>query len=45
MSQTTAWTNATGPDDPHIEQLFRQLFPVVFSEQQMRWAFNDPSLR
>ena len=45
MSQTTAWTNATGPDDPRIEQLFRQLFMVVFSDQQSRWAFNDPILR
>ncbi len=45
MSQTTAWTDATGPTDPRIESLFRQLFPVVFSEQQSRWAFNDPSLR
>jgi hypothetical protein len=45
MSQTTAWTDASGPDDPRLEQLFRQLFPVVFSEQQMRWAFNDPALR
>ena len=45
MSQTTAWTDATGPDDPRIEQLFRQLFPVVFSEGQMRWAYNDPALR
>lgn len=45
LSQTTAWTDATGPDDPRLEQLFRQLFPVVFSEQQSRWAMNDPSFR
>ena len=45
MSQTTAWTDATGPGDPRIEQLFRQLFPVVFSEQKSRWAFNDPVFR
>ena len=38
MSQTTAWTNATGPTDPRIERLFRELFPVIFSEQQNRWA-------
>ena len=31
MSQTTAWTDATGPTDPRIERLFRELFPVVFS--------------
>lgn len=45
LSYTTAWTNATGPTDPRIEQLFRQLFPVIFSEQQNRWAFNDPQFR
>jgi hypothetical protein len=45
MSQTTAWTDATGPSDPRIERLFRELFPVVFSEQQNRWALADPSLR
>lgn len=32
MSQTTAWTPATGPDDPRIQQLFRELFMVVFSD-------------
>ena len=45
MSQTTAWTDATGPTDPRIERLFRELFPVVFSEQQNRWAYNDPMFR
>ena len=32
MSQTTAWTPATGPDDPRVQQLFRELFMVVFSD-------------
>ena len=32
LSQTTAWTPATGPDDPRIEQLFRELFLAVFSD-------------
>ena len=45
MSQTTAWTDATGPTDPRIERLFRELFPVIFSEQQNRWALADPNLR
>jgi len=45
MSQTTAWTNATGPTDPRIERLFRELFLVVFSDQQRRWALNDPEFR
>jgi hypothetical protein len=45
MSQTTAWTDATGPTDPRIERMFRELFPVVFSEQQNRWALSDPNFR
>jgi hypothetical protein len=32
MSETTAWTPATGPTDPRIGELFRQLFQVVFSD-------------
>jgi hypothetical protein len=32
MSETTAWTEAAGPDDPRIGELFRQLFQVVFSD-------------
>jgi hypothetical protein len=32
MSQTTAWTDASGPDDPRVGQLFRELFPVLFSD-------------
>ena len=32
LSQTTAWTPANGPDDPRIQQLFRELFMVVFSD-------------
>lgn len=32
LSQTTAWTEAAGPDDPRLGMLFRQLFPVVFSD-------------
>ena len=27
MSQTTAWTDAAGPDDPRMGELFRELFP------------------
>lgn len=45
LSYTTAWTDATGPTDPRIERLFRELFPVIFSEQQNRWALNDPMFR
>jgi hypothetical protein len=32
MSETTAWTEATGPTDPRINQLFRELFQVVFAD-------------
>jgi hypothetical protein len=32
MSETTAWTPASGPSDPRIDGLFRQLFQVVFSD-------------
>ena len=41
LSYTTAWTAATGPADPRIEQLFRELFMVVFSDQQNRYAQWD----
>ena len=43
MSYTTAWTPATGPTDPRLEQLFRELFLVVFTNQQQRYAQLDPS--
>ena len=45
LSYTTAWTQATGPTDPRIERLFRELFRVIFSEQQNRWAMVEPMLR
>jgi len=45
MSFTTAWTDATGPGDPRIERLFRELFPVIFSRGQHRWALLDPMFR
>jgi hypothetical protein len=32
MSETTAWTQATGPTDPRVNQLFRELFQVVFAD-------------
>lgn len=45
LSYTTAWTDASGPTDPRIERLFRELFRVIFSEQQNRFAMIDPMLR
>ena len=32
LSETTAWTPASGPNDPRIAELFRQLFQVVWSD-------------
>jgi hypothetical protein len=34
LSETTAWTQATGPTDPRIDRFFRELFEVVFSDSQ-----------
>ncbi|MDP1840388.1 MAG: hypothetical protein Q8N31_20430 [Reyranella sp.] len=40
MSQTTAWTPATGPDDPRVQQLFRELFMVVFTDSMAQRPQN-----
>ena len=32
LSETTAWTPATAPNDPRIAELFRELFQVVWSD-------------
>lgn len=32
LSQSTAWTPATGPEDPRIGRLFAQLFLVLFTD-------------
>jgi hypothetical protein len=32
LTYTTAWTQATGPDDPRVAQLMAQLFLVLFPE-------------
>ncbi|HKV16024.1 MAG TPA: hypothetical protein VJQ81_13325 [Reyranella sp.] len=31
LSQSTAWTPATGPEDPRVGQLFSHLFSVLFN--------------
>lgn len=36
LSQTTAWTNAAGPNDPRVEALFAQLFLVLFDDSPRR---------
>ncbi len=41
LSYTTAWTTASGPTDPRVEQLFRELFLVVFKDGPSRWAELD----
>ena len=38
LSFTTAWTAATGPTDPRIERLFRELFQVIFNDRVNRYA-------
>ncbi|HYD04869.1 MAG TPA: hypothetical protein VEC60_04045 [Reyranella sp.] len=35
LSQATAWTPVTGPEDPRVGQLFRQLFVVLFTDSPM----------
>lgn len=47
LSQTTAWTHATGPDDPRVNQLFRELFAVLFSDNPMTHPHMDggPDIR
>jgi hypothetical protein len=35
LSQTTAWTPATGPEDPRVGQLFSQLFLVLFPDSPL----------
>lgn len=38
LSQTTAWTEATNPDDPRLGRLFAQLFLVLFDDSpRHRW--------
>jgi len=41
MSETTAWTAATGPDDPRVSNMFKDLFFTLFSDSQMLVPNND----
>ena len=49
MSQTTAWTDATGPDDPRVARMFAVLFQVLFTDQPVhrfdRGPFGFPMVR
>jgi hypothetical protein len=42
LSFTTAWTDATTPDDPRVQALFGQLFLVVFDDQPRRRFLYRP---
>ncbi|OFX06946.1 MAG: hypothetical protein A3D94_12405 [Alphaproteobacteria bacterium RIFCSPHIGHO2_12_FULL_66_14] len=45
LSETTAWTQATGPDDPRLGPLFAELFLVLFTDQPMRRDRFVPFMR
>ena len=45
LSQTTAWSDATGPNDPRLGPLIAQLFLVVFSDQVFRRHMFGPFVR
>ncbi len=42
MSQTTAWTDATTPDDPKVGQMFAVLFQVLFTDQPVQHWQRGP---
>jgi hypothetical protein len=42
LSQTTAWTSATGPNDPQVQALFAQLFLVLFDDSPRRRFLFGP---
>jgi hypothetical protein len=45
LSQTTAWVNASGPNDPAVQQLFRELFAVIFNPSPALSPKSSPILR
>lgn len=45
LSQTTAWSDATGPNDPRLGPLIAQLFLVVFNDQVFRRHLLGPFVR
>lgn len=45
LSQSTAWTPATGPEDPRVGQLFSQLSLVVFTDSPMLGRPRSPLSR
>jgi hypothetical protein len=46
LSQLTGWTDASGPDDPRVGQLFKDAFAELFSEALgLRPQNGAPSIR
>ena len=46
LSQLTAWTDTSGPDDPRVGQLFKEAFAELFSEALgLRPQNSAPSIR
>ncbi len=45
LSETMGWTQATGPDDPRLGQLFAQLFLVLFADRPPRQWRGLPYMR
>jgi hypothetical protein len=45
LSQTTAWTNASRPDDPAVQQLFRELLAVIFNPSPALGPKSSPFFR
>jgi len=46
LSQLTAWTDASGPDDPRMGELFKDVFAQVFSDaMHLRPQNGVPSFR
>jgi hypothetical protein len=46
LSQLTAWTGASGPDDPRMGELFKDVFAQVFSDaMHLRPQNANPSFR
>ena len=43
LSQSTAWTPATGPEDPRVGQLFSQLFLVIFTDAPLLGRRSFPA--
>ena len=46
LSQLTGWTNASGPDDPRVGELFKDVFAQLFSDaMHLRPQNANPSFR